>query len=377
MPRMQNQEAILSSVNNLHTIFSIVLALALAEAFKQFVSDSPTEPQGQTPIHWDRLMALVAFLLLLIPFYHGMGRYFYDVYHSKSIPHPYPLHLIVDSLAFLIEGSLFFVMSRALARTMWRRFYWAVVMILAVDTVWAFFVWWTHRPEIVEWLIMNCIFLPVFAAILGWCRGRIAKWGPVVALVAMLIRTVGDYATSWDFYFPEQQGSTISESSTALAPVTKPNASVYIAGPLFTQSEWQWNESLASHLREMGFEIVLPQERAVPMLQSKESFSGRALFTDNIAAIDRAQLVVAVLDGADADSGTSWECGYAFKAGRPIIGLRTDLRAGGDDSQAGMNLMLSNSCSQIVAVPQSKQSDIVWLTERVAGAIRQAQKKAP
>jgi nucleoside 2-deoxyribosyltransferase len=28
---------------------------------------------------------------------------------------------------------------------------------------------------------------------------------------------------------------------------------IYIAGPLFTQAEWLWNEQLAARLRERGF----------------------------------------------------------------------------------------------------------------------------
>ena len=114
-----DDQAILSTVDNLQRIFSIVLALALAEALKQFVADKATRPEDRA-IHWDRLMALIAFLLLLIPFYHGMGRYYFEVYHTKDLPRPYSLHLMIDSLAFTVEATLFFVMSRALSLVQWR-----------------------------------------------------------------------------------------------------------------------------------------------------------------------------------------------------------------------------------------------------------------
>src|SRR5689334_20493882 len=99
---------------------------------------------------------------------------------------------------------------------------------------------------------------------------------------------------------------------------------VYLAGPLFTQAEWLWNERFADELRARSLDVILPQQRAQPMLTGHESFDALILFKANVEAIDSAAAVVAVLDGADADSGTAWECGYAFKAGIPIIAVRTD-----------------------------------------------------
>jgi nucleoside 2-deoxyribosyltransferase len=145
---------------------------------------------------------------------------------------------------------------------------------------------------------------------------------------------------------------------------------VYFAGPLFTQAEWQWNARLAEKLRSAGLEVVLPQEAAEPMLQGRTNFDPVALFKGNFAAIDRARVLVAVLDGADPDSGTCWECGYAFKLGRPVIGVRTDLRSGGDDPAASINLMLSQSCAGLITVPFEKRQDIDWIAERIVGALR-------
>ena len=43
--------------------------------------------------------------------------------------------------------------------------------------------------------------------------------------------------------------------------------------------------------------------------------------------IDWADVVVANMDGPDPDSGTCWECGYAYRR-KPVILFRTDFRAG-------------------------------------------------
>jgi nucleoside 2-deoxyribosyltransferase len=162
--------------------------------------------------------------------------------------------------------------------------------------------------------------------------------------------------------------------TAARAPATGPElggevSTIYLAAPLFTQAEWQWNARLAEKLRQVPFDVILPQE-AEPIVEGRAKFDPVALFKGNVAAIDRAQAVVAILDGAEADSGTCWECGYAFKLGVPIIGVRTDLRNGGDHPAASMNLMLAQSCAQLVKVPFEKREDIGWLAERIQVALR-------
>jgi nucleoside 2-deoxyribosyltransferase len=153
--------------------------------------------------------------------------------------------------------------------------------------------------------------------------------------------------------------------------MSRAKTKVYFAGPLFTQAEWQWNAAVAASLRRLGFEVSLPQDREKAMRQSGVKVDAAALFAGNLADIERADVIVAVLDGADPDSGTCWEAGYAYKAGRPVIGLRTDLRAGGDvDLKSPVNLMLSRSCAKIVLVPPSQRVDVAKVGTRVAEAIK-------
>ena len=118
---------------------------------------------------------------------------------------------------------------------------------------------------------------------------------------------------------------------------------VYLAGPLFTQAEWQWNERLAQQLRAESLEVILPQDEAKPMLSGVKPFDAGAIFGANVASIERADVVVAIFDGVEVDSGTSWECGYAFKSTSSVIGIRSDIRVGGDDPKVAVNLMLSMS----------------------------------
>lgn len=119
---------------------------------------------------------------------------------------------------------------------------------------------------------------------------------------------------------------------------------LYLAGPLFTQADRRWLRELAGGLRERGHHVFLPQDDAgLPLLRDPPDYHGA--FESCREGIDGADAVVAVLDGADADSGTAWECGYAFARGKPIVALRTDFRGGEDQ---GLNLMLRRSAARVV-----------------------------
>jgi nucleoside 2-deoxyribosyltransferase len=56
--------------------------------------------------------------------------------------------------------------------------------------------------------------------------------------------------------------------------------------------------------------------------------------------IDACDLVFAVLDGVDVDSGTAAEIGYAFAKGKPILGYRGDFRLSADNDGSTVNLQV-------------------------------------
>jgi nucleoside 2-deoxyribosyltransferase len=60
----------------------------------------------------------------------------------------------------------------------------------------------------------------------------------------------------------------------------------------------------------------------------------------NAALIDAADMVLAVLDGTDVDSGTAAEIGYAFAKGKPIHGYRGDFRLSADNEGSTVNLQV-------------------------------------
>ena len=113
---------------------------------------------------------------------------------------------------------------------------------------------------------------------------------------------------------------------------------IYLAGPLFSTAEREFNARLAALLRGMSHEVWVPQE------SEQRSMTAREIFETDVSGVDWAEVVVANMDGPDPDSGTCWECGYAYKK-KPVIVFRTDFRIADDPDKAPYNLMLTESAT--------------------------------
>ena len=117
---------------------------------------------------------------------------------------------------------------------------------------------------------------------------------------------------------------------------------------------------LAGALRGCGHEVWLPQE------SEQRSMSARQIFATDVEGIDQADAVVANMDGPDPDSGTAWECGYAYGK-KPIVLFRTDFRSGAEHEGAPYNLMLTESADCRLNLPFT---DTDTVASRIDEALR-------
>lgn len=124
---------------------------------------------------------------------------------------------------------------------------------------------------------------------------------------------------------------------------------ISFAGPLFSSAERAWNAELAAALRAAGHEVFLPQdeERGKP---------AAGIFATDVAGIDWADALVAILDGADPDAGTAWECGYAYGR-KPVLLVRTDFRAQ-TGSGAPYNPMVTESADVRFDLPRASMAEV-------------------
>jgi nucleoside 2-deoxyribosyltransferase len=141
---------------------------------------------------------------------------------------------------------------------------------------------------------------------------------------------------------------------------------IYLAGPLFTVAEREFNLKLARSLRR--HHVFLPQ------VHQKKKTPPKLAFDTDVHGIDRADVVVANMDGPDPDSGTCWECGYAYARGIPTIIYRTDFRSIDEPNKSPYNLMLTASATMRIDPHEIEGTDgypqLKILAERIHDALR-------
>ena len=127
---------------------------------------------------------------------------------------------------------------------------------------------------------------------------------------------------------------------------------VYLAGPLFTAAERAFNARLRDLLAAAGHEVWLPQDH------EPRDTTATAIFREDVKGLEWSEILVGNMDGSDPDSGTCWECGYAYKK-KKIVLFRTDFRGAGEAGLSPFNLMMSESADYIVTVPFGTVEQVV------------------
>lgn len=97
---------------------------------------------------------------------------------------------------------------------------------------------------------------------------------------------------------------------------------VYLAAPFGTaESEKRQNvETAAKILRDAGFDVFTPWTYMIPHAWDYPNDEwGLMVFTNDLHAIDNAEIVVMLSYGRESSAGTNWEAGYAFGTGKIVI----------------------------------------------------------
>jgi nucleoside 2-deoxyribosyltransferase len=130
---------------------------------------------------------------------------------------------------------------------------------------------------------------------------------------------------------------------------------IYLAGPLgFSEAGKAFHDNVVVKLlSDLGHDLLDPWKLApaskisavleLPYGEQKRDIWSRInleIGENNRLAIQSCDIVFAVLDGPDVDSGTASEIGYAFALGKPILGYRGDFRLSADNEGSIVNLQV-------------------------------------
>jgi nucleoside 2-deoxyribosyltransferase len=166
----------------------------------------------------------------------------------------------------------------------------------------------------------------------------------------------------------------IAESAPTLAETPM---GIYLAGPFgFSEAGRDFTDRvLVPELIRLGFQVIDPfkltdQAKIAAVLALPTAEARRDAWQklnmeigrNNQLAIDGCNAVLAVLDGADVDSGTASEIGYAFARNKPILGYRSDFRLSSDNEGSIVNL-------QVEYFIRAGGGEIVTSVSRLADAL--------
>jgi nucleoside 2-deoxyribosyltransferase len=128
---------------------------------------------------------------------------------------------------------------------------------------------------------------------------------------------------------------------------------IYLAGPLgFSEAGRAFHEQrIIPTLEALGHQILDPwadQGDVAAVLKLPLGAERRdewqrinpEIGRKNQRLIDECDMIFAVLDGADVDSGTAAEIGYGFAKHKPVLGYRGDFRLSADNEGGIVNLQV-------------------------------------
>ena len=116
---------------------------------------------------------------------------------------------------------------------------------------------------------------------------------------------------------------------------------VYLASPFFNDEENKYYEKMIKMLRDEGHKVFVPKEHEIPNAWDlPNDLWGESVFAVDILGIQKCDVVVVLNHGMYSDSGTAWECGYAYALGKDVVNVLC--------GEGNFSLMMLNGCNTYI-----------------------------
>ena len=97
---------------------------------------------------------------------------------------------------------------------------------------------------------------------------------------------------------------------------------VYLASPFFNDEENRYYEEMIKILRNEGHKVFVPKEHEIPNAWDlPNAVWAEQVFALDVVGIQKSDVVVVINHGMYSDSGTAWECGYAYAKGKRVLNI--------------------------------------------------------
>lgn len=118
----------------------------------------------------------------------------------------------------------------------------------------------------------------------------------------------------------------------------------YLANGLFSIGDRYVNEVLAKAIREAVpfIDLYVPQENAA--INDKSNYADSlAIAEADLTSLKQSDVLIAVIDGVEIDSGVAAEIGAFSMLNRPIVALFSDVRQLGRDNKQKIEALIADS----------------------------------
>lgn len=137
---------------------------------------------------------------------------------------------------------------------------------------------------------------------------------------------------------------------------------IYLASSLFTEAERAFSAALTGEIEALGYPVYNPWRDAgdaslIAAWGEDWPRVNAEIACRNLRALEGCASVVAIVEGADVESGVAMEIGYAHALGKPVKLLRTDFRTQGPRI-GPVNLMLGTAAEGCHSSVESLLADL-------------------
>ena len=135
---------------------------------------------------------------------------------------------------------------------------------------------------------------------------------------------------------------------------------VYIAGSLFSESDRKFLERIDEICKNHGLKTFLPH-RDCGLWRNKKDV--KKIAKCDLDGFKDCSFLIANLNGFNVGAGTSWEMGYAYAKGIPIIAIKTDRKV--EDSIEEISAIIAGT-TKIVESLEELESEIKKLIKSLS-----------
>ena len=120
---------------------------------------------------------------------------------------------------------------------------------------------------------------------------------------------------------------------------------VYLASPFFEAGEIAiYNKAIQLLRSQPDIDLFVPREHTIPNAWDLPNHIwAENVFSADLLALQKAEVVVVLNHGLYSDSGTAWECGYAYATGKVVVNVNIEYY------DTPFSLMMMNGCTTTVS----------------------------